>query len=269
MNAKTRKLNLSIPRRRRSSRLAIVSAAVLLAAPGLAQASEWKWSVTPYAWATDVGVEVAVEDRQVVDETIPVADLIEDLETIAQVRVEAQKGAHGLYLDLFDVSLADDAARVALPGGGSATLSPKMGMTIAELGGFFDPRGDQQGFQLLYGARILNERAEIDAVFEPANLPASDRRYDIHDTMVDAMVGIRYSHRFGSRWSVEARGDVSKGGTDLTWSASPAIGYTFGETGRYTLTAGYRRMEVDFAADGKVEAGMTLSGFIAGLRIGF
>lgn len=248
---------------------AMASATALQLAAGAAHASDWKWTVTPYAWATDVGVRVEVEDRAVVDETISIADLMEDLDTIAQVRLEAQKGAHGVYLDLFDVTLSDDATTVTLPRGGTATFSPQMGMTIAELAGLFDPRGDQQGFQLLYGARILNQRAEIDATFEPAAAPAVDRRYDITDTVVDAMLGIRFLHRFDSHWSVAAKADLSTGGTDLTWSASPTLGYTLGESGRYTLTAGYRYMEVDFAASEKVAAEMTLSGFVAGLRIAF
>ena len=82
------------PKSRFANRLAapIITAAVLVLAPGSAQASDWKWSVTPYAWATDVGVRVDVDDRSVVDETISVADLMEDLDTIAQVRVEAKGG---------------------------------------------------------------------------------------------------------------------------------------------------------------------------------
>ena len=259
------------PKSRFANRLAapIITAAVLVLAPGSAQASDWKWSVTPYAWATDVGVRVDVDDRSVVDETISVADLMEDLDTIAQVRVEAQDGAHGAYLDLFDVNLSDDAAAVDLPRGGAATFEPEMGMTILELAGLFDPRGDQQGFQLLYGARLLNQRAEIDATFAPAGAPVVDRSYSIDDTLVDALLGVRFQHRFDSRWSVEAKADVSAGGTELTWSASPTIGYTFGRTGRYTATAGYRYMRVDFASEGEVEAEMTLAGFLAGLRIAF
>lgn len=246
-----------------------VAATALFFTAGTAHASDWKWSVTPYAWATDVGVRVDVDDRSVVDETISIADLMEDLDTIAQVRVEAQNGVHGVYLDLFDVTLSDDATTVTLPHGGTATFSPEMGMTIAELAGLFDPRGDQQGWQLLYGARILNQRAEIDATFDPVAAPAIDRRYDIDDSMVDALLGIRFIHRFDSRWSIAAKADLSAGGTDLSWSTGATAGYTLGETGRYTVTAGYRYMDVDFATAEKVEAEMTLSGFVAGLRIAF
>lgn len=257
----------------RLSKLALASATFAAATGVPATASDWRWSVAPYVWATDVGVDVAIDDRTVIDEEISVADLLEDVETIAQVRLETQRGAHGLFLDLFDVTLADDPSELALPGGqGSAQVTPEMGMTILELGGLYDPRGDQEGFQLLYGTRLLSQRAEIDATFELADTTLVDRRYEIDDTLVDALVGVRYVRRFGERWSLETKADLSTGGTELTWSAAPSLGYSFGDERRYTVQAGYRRMVVDFdtadaAAD--VDAEMTLSGFLVGLRVGF
>ncbi|GMU64524.1 MAG: hypothetical protein AMXMBFR36_07980 [Acidobacteriota bacterium] len=257
----------------RTSKLALAAVALAASTGAPATASDWKWRVTPYVWATDVGVDVAIADRTVIDEEIPIGELLEDLETIAQVRLEAQRGAHGLFFDLFDVTLADEATELALPGGqGIALVTPEMGMTLLELGGLYDPHGDQQGLQLLYGARVLNQRAEIDAAFELVDGSSVDRSYEIDDTLVDALIGVRYVRPLGERWSFETKVDLSAGGTELTWSAAPSLGWSFGEQGRYTLRAGYRRMVVDFdAADAPadVDAEMTLSGFLVGLRVGF
>jgi hypothetical protein len=262
-----------LPAGRRLARGAAALATCLVAGaglPGAAGASDWKWTVAPYVWATDVGVDVEIADRQVVDEVIAVEELMEDVETIAQVRVEAQKGAHGLFVDLFDVTLADETTGLRLPqGAGTAAIDADMGMTIAELGGFYDPNGAQQGFQILYGARLLNERAEVDATFALANGATVARDYELDDTFVDALAGVRYVRRFSSRWMLEAKADVSAGGTELTWSAGPTVGYTFGEAGRYTLTGGYRQMVVEFETDEPVEAEMTLSGLLVGLRVAF
>ncbi len=159
----------------RITRPSVLAAALLLCGASQAGAGDWKWSVTPYAWATDVGVDVKLDDRQVVDQEIAFEDLLEDLEAVAQVHVEAQRGSHGVMLDLFDVQLAEDGSRVALPvaAGAEAVLSSEIGMTILELGGIYDPRGDRQGFALLYGTRILQQRADIDARFELAPPPPS------------------------------------------------------------------------------------------------
>lgn len=257
----------------RLSKLALAAVALALTAGAPATASDWQWRVTPYVWATDVGVDVAIDDRTVIDDEITIGELLEDVETIAQVRLEAQRGSHGLFLDLFDVTLADDPARLALPGGqGIALVTPEMGMTLLELGGLYDPRGDQRGFQLLYGARLLDQRAEIDAAFELVDGSSVDRRYEIEDTLVDALIGVRYVRRLGERWSLETKADLSAGGTELTWSASPSLGWSFGAERRYTLQAGYRRMVVDFDtadASADIDSRMTLSGFLVGLRVGF
>lgn len=261
------------PRLRPLALVALAAAALPFGAGAEQSSSDWKWTVTPYAWATDVGVDVALADRTVVEEEISVAELLEDLDTILQVRIEAQKGRHGLFLDLFDVTLSDTAQPIALPNGaGDVALTAAMGMTIAELGGIFDPQGDGSGLQLLYGARILNERADVDAVFALADGSAARRDFEVDETFVDALVGFRFVHKVGERWSYEMKADVSKGGTELTWSAGPALAYAFGATRRYAATVGYRRMVVDFEATDPadaLDAKLTLAGPYVALRVGF
>lgn len=251
--------------------LAVAALVVTTAAPG--SATDWQWNVTPYLWATDVGVDVAIQDRTVIDTEIPITDLLEDVETIVQIRLEAQRGAHGVFVDLFDVTLADEPADVTLPGGlGNAIITPETGMSILELGGLYDPHGDQAGLQLLYGARLIRQQAEIDARYDRSDSTTVIRRYELDDTVVDALFGVRYLRRLDERWSLEVEADLSAGATELSWSAAPALGYSFGEDGRYTLQAGYRRLVVDFDttdAPADVDARMTLSGFLVGLRTSF
>jgi hypothetical protein len=256
--------------RRTGCRVAAALATLLLAGSGEALAGDWSWSVTPYLWATDVGVDVAIDDVDVVSQEIPIEELVKDVETIAQVRVEARHGAFGLFADLFDVTLSDDAATIALPNGaGTVTLEPEMGMTIFDLGGIWDSNGDGHGLQLLYGARLLDQRAEIDAAFELANGATMEREYEVDETLLDGLVGVRFLGRIDARWGFEVGADASTGGSELTWSAASSVGYTFGPAGRYTVTAGYRHMEVEFDTDEPVEAVMTLSGFVAGFRFAF
>lgn len=252
---------------RRALRGAAFAAALLVASTARAETPEWTWSVAPYAWATDIGIDVTLDGRQVVDREIAISDLLEDLETVAQVHVEAQRGAHGVMFDLFDVRLADEA-RVAFPGG-EAALDARIGMTLVEAGGIYDPRGDQRGFALLYGARILDQRAEIDADFDLAGGAAARRGYDSGETLVDGLIGLRYVGRLSPRWTWIARADLSAGGTDLTWSAGSALSYSFGRDGRYAATAGYRHMAVELPGDDSLATTLTLSGFVAGLRTSF
>jgi putative intracellular protease/amidase len=80
---------------------------------------------------------------------------------------------------------------------------------------------------------------------------------------------VRYAGRWSERWSSELAADVSTGGTDLTWSIGPAVAYTFGASDQYTLSAGYRRMVIEFDTDEPVDFDMSLSGVLVGFRLAF
>jgi hypothetical protein len=244
-----------------------VIAALALGGAADASAADWKFNLTPYAWTTDVGVDARLGDRELVDHTIAFTDLLKDLDTVAQVRFEGAKGSHGFMVDLFDVRLSQDGQSLTVPTTGQAArVDSKMGMTILEVGGTFDPRGDGRGLSFLYGTRILSERAEIDATVESESVA---RTHDVSDTYVDALVGVRYEKAFTPRWSAMLRADVSKGGTELTWSAASELRYAFGKSNRYALTAGYRHMVVDFKSADAADLDMTLSGLHTGFRVSF
>ena len=248
--------------------LAVLSLASAGATP--ARATEWTWRLMPYAWATDVGVNVEIHEREVVDETIAVSDLLEDLETIFQLRFEAMHGEHGVIADLFDVTLADEVSGIALPqSAGEADLKSDIGMTIFDLAGVYDAHGDGQGIALLYGIRVLNERATMDATFQQTSGSSVRKEYETHDTMVDGLLGVRLTQRFARRWSYQMQAEVTTGATDYTWSLGPSLGYAFGATGRYALSAGYRVMTIDYENEGGVDARMTMSGLLIGLRTSF
>src|SRR5512147_1885098 len=80
-----------------------------------ADASEWKWHFTPYAWAANLDVDVEVDDRAVVDEHLSVGDIVDDLDWTAQLHVDGRRGAHGLMFDVFDIQLSSEDDRVAIP----------------------------------------------------------------------------------------------------------------------------------------------------------
>ena len=248
----------------------VLAAAVALAACGNANADEWQWSVTPYVWATDVGFDVTVNDRELVDATIPFEDLLQDLDTAVMIRAEAMRGEHGIAADLFDVVLADES-RASLPGGSGDELSvdAEIGMTIFDLAGVYDAGGDGRGLSVLYGARVINQREDVDAAVTRGGGPGPRAAIDGRDTYVDALLGLRYAGDLPGRWSYELAADASTGDTELTWSVAPSLGYSFGENDRYRLSAGYRHMAVDFDTAPDVDLDMNLSGVLVGFRFAF
>jgi len=255
----------------RSRRAAAILAAIVMTGAADARAAEWTWSVTPYVWAASVGANVSIADREIVDTTISVSELAKDLDATAQIHFEGQRGANGLFFDMFGVRLTTDDQTFAIPAtpDASATLNSEIGMGVYELGGIYDPHGDQKGFALLYGTRVLDEDATINAQLALGSRTPLDRSYEMGDTLVDGMVGARYVQRFSRHWSGALRADASTGGTDFTWSATSTLAYSFGKRDQYAVTGGYRRMVVNFKDQDALHVDMTLSGFYTGFRFTF
>jgi len=239
-----------------------------------ASASDWTWSITPYVWGTNVTTDVSVNDRAIASKDIDFSDLVDVLDLSFQGHVEGQRGKNGVMLDVFYVHLADDDKRFALPPplAGEAIANGDLKLTIAELGGLYNPRGDGEGFALLYGARVVDRDVDVDARFDLGPGGALRRSFAVSETLYDALLGVRYVGRFSPRWTYQVEADASAGGTKLAWNGTAGLGYTFGESGRYTFLAGYRHMDLEFEKDhaaGQADVEATLSGFISGLRIRF
>jgi hypothetical protein len=249
--------------------LAVAAAAAAMAS-GAASAEDWQWAATPYVWATDLGVELTVADRSLVDAEVPFSDLVDKLDGAALVRVEGMRGQHGMAFDLFSVELVD-AHVVELPGGSGANLAidARVGLSILDAAGVYDAHGDGEGFALVYGARVIEQRNAIDTTLARGGMTIGGRSFDTTDTLIDGLVGLRYARALPHNFSYAFAADVSTGDTELTWSAGPTIGYAFGDGDRYQVTAGYRRMDVDFATAEHVDADMSMSGLSIGFRIEF
>jgi len=247
-----------------------VAAATASLAGGAASAEEWQWSVTPYVWATDLSVDLDVADRSLVDAEVPFADLAEKLDGAALVRIEGVRGHHGMAFDLFDVELVDTGI-VDLPGqsGADLGLDAAVGLTILDLAGVYDVDGNREGFSVVYGARVIEQRNDIDVAVRHDGFTIASRSFDATDRLVDGLIGFRYFRALPRNFSYEFAADVSTGDTELTWSAGPTVGYTFGAEDRYQVTAGYRHMDVDFDTPEHVRADMSMSGLSVGFRIDF
>jgi hypothetical protein len=262
-------------RRRNAQAVAFAFGTLTLATfAARANASDWTYAFTPYAWATDVSADVSIDDRQIADVEIDIDDLVDKVDLTTQFRFEAKNGRHGLATDLFFVRLEDDEKSVELPGVPVPAIAQgELSLTILDLAGTYNQRGDGEGFTLLYGARLVDRNLEIDAAIPVAPGVAVERSFEVSETLVDALVGAKFAGHATERLTYELRGSVSSGGTELTWDGFAGLGYAFDAAGKYTLVAGYRYASIEFekndAAPGDVDATVTLSGFVAGMKFTF
>lgn len=254
--------------RRRTGSLVGACVFVALTQTSAAQDQTWRWRLTPYLWATDVGVDVELDGRQIVNETIPVADLAEDLDTTFQGRVEASRGEVGFSIDAFYVAMSDDVGDFALPqNAGQGAVEWEMEMSIVDIAGTFDPEGDGRGLSFLFGARVIDQRADVEADFTTSG-GTSHESYEMGETLVDALAGLRFEAELVPQLLMQAQLDASTGGTDFTWSAFPSLRYAF-DDGHASIVAGYRHMEIVFQQEGEIESEVSLSGPVIGFGLSF
>lgn len=262
---------------RPTSRIRLASALTLAglgawAAPASAQ--EWRWNVAPYLWGSTTGLDVSVNDHEAFDHETSFSDLADGLDFALQLHVEGQKGRHGLLFDLTYMDLGDEDKSLSLPAPfeGGLTIDNDLRLTVFEAAGIFNPRGDGLGFALLYGARVLDVREELDVRLDlPGPLPDLARGYDTSATLVDGMLGGRLYQPLSDRITLHLRGDLAAGGTEITWNAQAGVMMAFGDSGRYSGYLGYRHMEIELQEEderAEVETTVTFTGPVVGLRVG-
>ena len=125
----------------------------------------------------------------------------------------------------------------------------------------------QRRFDLLAGVRYID--LDVDALL---TLPGSGMNMiDISagPSETDVMLGARMIRRFAERWHWAVRADLSFGGTEGTYNGLATVGYTFGQSDLFTLTAGYRYMSIEIDGTNPRGAPTALDITLSGPLLGF
>lgn len=255
----------------RTFRLSAVSllSGSLLAIPAVAQ--EWQWSVVPYVWASDIGVDVFVGDDEVIGADIGFDDILDKTDFASQLHIEGQRGRGGFFFDVTFLNLGSTqttGARPPLPGG--TQIKSDLKTTLAEAGGFYRLSGDTHGLDLIFGARVIDLDLTLDFALPPPL--TGTQELSGSDTFTDGFAGLRYSTPFAERWIFTARGDVGAGDSDLAWNASAYFGYAVGKQPQNLILFGYRHLELEFKESSggqSEEIDMSMSGPAIGFAFRF
>jgi len=238
-----------------------------------AETDDWKWSITPYIWATSVKVDAVLRDSQTIATDVSFGDLVDKLEFAAMLHAEGQRGKFGMLFDVFYADLSDEDQVSPIPPipGATVTVDAGLQMTIFEAAGIYNPRGEVKGFALLFGTRVFDNDIDVDATFSLGG-PVAQRSYELGETLVDGMIGARYIGDIAKRWSYQVRGDASALGTDLAWSAGAGFAFAWGKEDRFGVSLGYRYMDIKFDTDDAEhldDLEQVLAGPILGFRFSF
>ena len=261
-------------------RIPVISIVSLLASLLLAPANgraDVEWTIAPYLWASDVGLDIVVNDDELVDQDVPFNNLVDKLDTALMVHFEAREDQWGGFLDVIYIELSDSRTISPGPGGpvvGDVTVDASLRLNIYEaavLYRFGNAAPGQVEFDLFAGGRSAQIKVPLRLTIDTA-LPAPEvleGEADISET--DFLFGGRVLGYFSERWGYNLRADYSAGGSEGIFNAHAMIGYTFGQ-GLFTLNGGYRHMQLKFKDNidaATIENDITMSGPVLGFVFNF
>ncbi len=225
-----------------------------------AQDDGWNWDLALYLWPSNITID-AGDDRTSVD----FKDLVDKLESAFAAHFEGRRGKGGFLVDVMLVSVADDALTEGhpdLPDGSLVELDVDQG--LYEVGGFYRPGGQEDGFDVLAGVRLLQLD---DALTVTLPIGASDTEKS-DSSFTDGFIGVRYSDRLSNRLGYQIRIDFASGDTDSTWNTVAGLTVGVGKKGNKNLIFGYRRLDFDLK-DQEVESQLEMSGPFFAFNVGF
>jgi hypothetical protein len=254
----------------------IVLIATMGITPEQSDAGDVNWTIAPYLWASDVGLDVIVDSDPVLGANVPFKDIVDKLDGAFMGHIELSADQYGVFLDTIVINLADSKVVPVGPGGpvlGDLLVETRLKQKLFELAGFYRMGRLAPGssaFDILLGARLVDVELTLDIVLPgPAAMPIS-RKIDISET--DIIFGGRVVGRFNDKWGYKVRADYGAGGTEGEINALASIGYTFGKTDLFSIDVGYRYWSVEFKdeSNGSItESEITMSGPLIGFIFTF
>lgn len=190
-----------------------------------ASSDEWKFSVTPYAWAMGIRGSVASGDRRVGKVGLSPGDVLSDLKMAGMVVAEAKRGRYGLYLDGVYGDLGSTSSRPVDRVDLKAKTSIQMTMlTIAPNYNLYK----SQSFSIdgLAGARILWQGARTTLTIPEINQSISATA-NMH--VATGIAGVKGRWNLGdSKYFVPFYVDVGAGqSSSFTTQAYLGIGHEY------------------------------------------
>ncbi len=232
------------PRRRMLPTLAaLATAGIALTGTAQAQGMDgWSFQITPYVWATGISGDITpFTGAPQVSFEASFSEVLEDLDAAFFLHGLARNGDFVLMFDLsYSASSREGLIPPGVPANGSLTQTS---LTVA--GGYRVANTPDASFDVFAGARAW----WIEGAAEVPLLGASTSP---SQNFVDPIIGARGHVNLAPDWSVTLYGDVGGFGVGSE-STSQFFGtLNYAVTDQLTVSAGYRRLDVDYRSGGTV-----------------
>jgi hypothetical protein len=210
------------------------------AGPSAAMDDEWHFALVPYFWFAGIDGTVTVKGLVEVPIEKSFSDVMSDFDIGILGHFEGRKNRWGFAFDTMYLNLGAPVAAGA-PVLGGLGISADVRLLMQEGLGFYrvangGKKDNPSHLDLLVGARYFGVSARLkNDEFETAK---QDMQW------VDALVGLRFRVRLGSRVSLIGRGDVAGFGSQFTWNLEGDLAVNLSE--RWALGAGWRHTDIDY-----------------------
>jgi hypothetical protein len=231
----------------------------LLSGNVLAQNSDKiEWSITPYLWASETGVDLTYRETELGGGEISFKDLVDVLDTAGMIHIEGGKGQWSMFGDLTYLKLSETNERRLL------TIDTQNKQTFMDAAVAYWPGGVGSSFNFFAGLRYTGFKDRYrfslgDSVLDERSTSAN---------YYDALFGLRYRFDFAERWSLLTRGDCSFGDSKGICLVRANLAFTVGKSQQNRIMVGYQYKQAEYK-DGDLATDFTYHGPTAGFNFRF
>lgn len=243
----------------------MIAFGLLVSASSIAEEELWKFRLTPYVWLA--GFEGSVSPLKGVppsDVDISASDALSDTESSFMMILDAKKGRHGIYSDVF---YSDITSRETIGPATNTRLTSTTETTVITVGYSHTLLVDDgMSIDFLAGARWWHIDAEVEI---SSLIPALNVAGDNTESWFDPFIGIK-GHIPISASNFYVSGGAAYGGFDINadsfYELSANLGYQWTDT--IGTAIGYRMYELDYDQN-DFQYDVKQSGWQLGLTWGF
>ena len=137
----------------------VIAFSIALAACGSASAqsnNEWRWSITPYVWGSDIKTDVTFPSGEGIGGSVAFEDILDKLDMAAMLHAEGHRGNWGMFFDVTYTSMSDDTTIGPIP----TTADLEFG--LYEFAVVYTPGGATGPFSAFAGARIVDAALDME-----------------------------------------------------------------------------------------------------------
>jgi hypothetical protein len=229
--------------RSKAVRAALLAAVLLPATASASDSDSWQYGLSIYGWFPDISGTTAFPLGAGEDFTVPIGDILDNLQFTFQGSFDARKGKWGMFADMIYLDLGKSGQETRdgmigdaqIPVDVTAKVGFDMKSLITTAAGYYRMVDEtNKSFDFVFGLRYADVSQKLNWNLSgnigdlPVTGPVGSAK--VSASYWDAIIGMRGQFGFGQsgKWYIPYYADIGTGDSDLTWQAAGGIGYRFG-----------------------------------------